>query len=599
MDVGDRSDLELLAAYRQTGSESAFAELTRRHVNLVFGAALRKTGCRELAEEVVQQVFILLARKGRQGMTMRSTLAGWLYQATLNEGAHLLRTERRHQRRNARYLEEETIRRERSSPGDRVELEVLDEALNTLKPADRGAVLAHYYEGKTYAEMAADIGKTPEACRKQCSRAVERLSQWLNSRQRMATHSTVIVALAALGAEEARASLAGNVSLQAMASAEGGAAAAGAATTWASVASVVFGIGLPFLVMWPVVAARFEQQSETVFTAPAVSVIPNTRNDPARFDGNLRGLDLRWLAKEFTKPRHGADYPRSTRLEVLMGSLSLKQLLAFAEICSEGRKDFEHPAWPSILLRWGELDPLDALEQFKFDTFLERYSLEQLRQGLRSPAVQRIGYVLKGWAASDPDSLVSWCLAGDEKHQHFVAFHAHLVAVSPSHAIQLGQRLGEPGKLLVSGGVTAWAKRQPEVALQWITSEFESEEAISLAFIAGLGTADSLQSSLVFANWLQPVEQSKALEVLVKGFRTRARWNPGHAFDQLAELPGNLPPHAVLQYLFENPYENKNYVNHSILRAAMRAWRQWEPEAAEAWLLEHGESFGTAFEDHD
>ena len=56
------SDLDLLARYARHRAEDAFAELVRRHLNLVYSAALRQVGAPQLAEEVAQSVFLELAR---------------------------------------------------------------------------------------------------------------------------------------------------------------------------------------------------------------------------------------------------------------------------------------------------------------------------------------------------------------------------------------------------------------------------------------------------------------------------------------------------------------------------------------------------------
>src|ERR1700677_3581725 len=73
-------DMELVREYAVRQSESAFAALFSRHANLVYSTALRRMRDPQLAEEVTQAVFVILARKAGS-LNEKTVLSGWLYRA--------------------------------------------------------------------------------------------------------------------------------------------------------------------------------------------------------------------------------------------------------------------------------------------------------------------------------------------------------------------------------------------------------------------------------------------------------------------------------------------------------------------------------------
>src|ERR1022692_3057983 len=100
-----RTDHELLAEFARTESETAFATLVERDVNLVYSTALRFTGNPHHAEEITQAVFIILARKAGK-LSPRVVLSGWLYQAARLTSANLMKGEiRRRHREQEAYMQ--------------------------------------------------------------------------------------------------------------------------------------------------------------------------------------------------------------------------------------------------------------------------------------------------------------------------------------------------------------------------------------------------------------------------------------------------------------------------------------------------------------
>jgi len=69
------TDLELLTRYSRHKAEDAFSEIVRRHLDLVYSAALRQVRSPQLAEEVAQSAFLKLARHADESERLNAATA--------------------------------------------------------------------------------------------------------------------------------------------------------------------------------------------------------------------------------------------------------------------------------------------------------------------------------------------------------------------------------------------------------------------------------------------------------------------------------------------------------------------------------------------
>ena len=184
------ADAELLDRYAASRDEAAFAELARRHLGLVYAAAVRRVGDRHLAEDVAQATFVILATKPNAARKSAS-LGAWLLTTVRYAAANALKIERRRRRRESAAAEVasaglNTAGAASANPADVLVWQdvaaQLDDAVLKLPATDRRAVLMRFFEQKSMPEIAAALRVSEPAARQRLSRSVEKLRVRLNRR---------------------------------------------------------------------------------------------------------------------------------------------------------------------------------------------------------------------------------------------------------------------------------------------------------------------------------------------------------------------------------------------------------------------------------
>jgi uncharacterized protein (TIGR03435 family) len=223
----DVSDMDLLRDYQRQSSEEAFAELVRRHINLVYSAALRHAGIAAHAEEITQAVFVILARKAA-GLRPDTILDAWLYETTRWTALSFLRGERRRQWREQEAYMQSTFRESTGDPVWHQLSPLLDEAMARLGKKEREAVVLRFFREKSLREVAAALQVTEAAAQSRVHRALEKLHRYFARGGVSSTTAIIAGAISAHSIQAAPAALAKAVTAVAFAK---GATAGGSTLT--------------------------------------------------------------------------------------------------------------------------------------------------------------------------------------------------------------------------------------------------------------------------------------------------------------------------------------------------------------------------------
>lgn len=179
----EKKEVALHSAQRSPTPEApdALELLFQEHHERVFRAAYRVTGNASDAEDVLQTVFLRLAR--REGdLRIGDTSAGYFHRAAVNAGLDLLRARRRSRTVDLENVEGENDTPSKELPGQgRLELrDALRAALAGLSPKAAEIFTLRYVEGYGNHEIARMMGASRTTVAVVLHRARHRLRKELS-----------------------------------------------------------------------------------------------------------------------------------------------------------------------------------------------------------------------------------------------------------------------------------------------------------------------------------------------------------------------------------------------------------------------------------
>jgi RNA polymerase sigma factor (sigma-70 family) len=170
------TDIALAERWRKHRDADAFREIVSRHGAMVYGACKRILKDPTEAEDAAQDCFLRLIQSPP---SVRSSLAGWLYDLATHQSLNHVRSEIRRRQREAASQPEAYC----SSPAPYDDIqEYVDEAVATLPARLRHPIVAHYLEGRSHEVIAGELRLSQSSVTRRIQKGIAQVRTALDRR---------------------------------------------------------------------------------------------------------------------------------------------------------------------------------------------------------------------------------------------------------------------------------------------------------------------------------------------------------------------------------------------------------------------------------
>ncbi len=272
----------LLRRFARSHDAAAFAEITRRHAGLVYGAAWRILSDMDRAADVAQDTFLQLTKDAG---TISGSLPGWLHRVATHKAIDARRREVTRRHREVVYAENQ----EREARDWKEISPYVDEGLRALDPELREMLIAHFLDGQTTRGIADAQGISQATVSRRVEAGVNQLRAILRKRGVIVAAGALTLLLGQNSAQAAPAVL--MTELGKMALIGGGSAATGSISSLflhvaetitaavkangAAVAAVAV-IGVSSVVMYDFVSTSKKTNAPVVVASPREETVGGT-----------------------------------------------------------------------------------------------------------------------------------------------------------------------------------------------------------------------------------------------------------------------------------------------------------------------------------
>nr|MBP7430320.1 sigma-70 family RNA polymerase sigma factor [Candidatus Hydrogenedentota bacterium] len=161
------NDTALLQRWTRHRDADAFTELVDRHGGMVYGACRRVLGDIHEAQDAAQESFMELMRAPH---AITASLPGWLHTVAVRRSLDRIKQSQRRRQREEAFAARAGAAAE-AAPDDL--LAVVDEAIAAQPDLYRVPIVLRFLEGRTHAEIGAQLGVAESTVRHRIEKGVE------------------------------------------------------------------------------------------------------------------------------------------------------------------------------------------------------------------------------------------------------------------------------------------------------------------------------------------------------------------------------------------------------------------------------------------